>query len=254
MKQRIISAIIALIIFIPLVILGGIYFKIGLTIISLLAIKEVLSLKDNVPFLIKILSYIIVGILVFVDINIVLKLLIPMFIYLILAIFIDDKKYNIEDTFFLSGFSMLIIVFFSYMYLIRQRDINVLIYLFLITILTDTFAYIGGRIFGKHKLIESVSPNKTIEGSIIGSIIGTILPSAFYLYIISPGEYFTIIVLFTLALSLIGQIGDLAFSKIKRFYRIKDFSNIMPGHGGILDRFDSIIFVIIGYIILINFM
>ena len=140
------------------------------------------------------------------------------------------------------------------MYLIRNKDINVLIYLFLITTLTDTFAYFGGRLFGKHKLIESISPNKTIEGSIIGSLIGTILPSAFYLYMISPGEYFIIIILFTFVLSIIGQIGDLIFSKVKRHYKIKDFSNIMPGHGGILDRFDSITFVIIGYIILINFM
>ena len=122
----------------------------------------------------------------------------------------------------------------------------------LITILTDTFAYIGGRLFGRHKLIERISPNKTIEGSIIGSLIGTIVPTIFYIYMISPGSNIIKIVLITLVLSIVGQFGDLVFSSIKRHYKIKDFSNIMPGHGGVLDRLDSIIFVLIGYVILMN--
>ena len=122
----------------------------------------------------------------------------------------------------------------------------------MITILTDTFAYIGGRLFGKHKLIESVSPNKTIEGSVIGSFIGTILPTAFYVFMINPGESIVIAFIITLILSIIGQLGDLVFSSIKRYYDIKDYSNIMPGHGGILDRLDSIIFVIMGYIVILS--
>ena len=83
--------------------------------------------------------------------------------------------------------------------------------------------------------------------------MGTIFPSAFYLYMINPAEYLFSIGLITLTLSIVGQFGDLIFSSIKRYYKIKDFSNIMPGHGGVLDRLDSIIFVLIGYIILINF-
>lgn len=252
MKQRIISALIALIIFIPLLILGGIFFKIGLSIIGMLAIKEILDLKKDIPKIINIISYIMTFLLILLDINLIIKILIIIFIYLLLLIFFEDKKYMLEDAFSLIVFNLLIVIFFSYMYLIREKDINTLIYLFLITILTDTFAYIGGKIFGKHKLIERISPNKTIEGSIIGSLIGTILPSAFYLYMISPGEEFIFIVLLTLFLSIIGQFGDLILSAVKRHYKIKDFSNIMPGHGGILDRFDSIMFVIIMYIIIIN--
>ena len=122
----------------------------------------------------------------------------------------------------------------------------------MITIFTDTFAFVSGKIFGRHKLIERISPNKTLEGFIIGSIIGTIIPTIFYIYVISPGEEFISIIIFTFVLSIIGQFGDLVFSSIKRHYKIKDFSNLIPGHGGILDRLDSITFVMFGYIILIN--
>lgn len=252
MRQRLISAIIALIIFIPLVILGGIYFKIGVSLIGALAIKEVLNIKNKLPFFIEVVSYILTSLLIFFDINIIVKLFIVISLYFISLVFYDSKKYNIEDAVYLMSFSILIILVFSMMYTIRNNDINVLIYLFLITILTDTFAYIGGRLFGKHKLLERVSPNKTIEGSIIGSVLGTVVPTIFYIYMIDPGQYILVVTLITLFLSILGQLGDLVFSSIKRYYKIKDFSNIMPGHGGILDRFDSIIFVIIGYIIIIN--
>ena len=70
---------------------------------------------------------------------------------------------------------------------------------------------------------------------------------------IKPGGNFILILLITLLFSIIGQIGDLVFSYVKRYYKIKDFSNIMPGHGGILDRFDSITFVIFAYMILFSF-
>ena len=254
MKKRVISACIMLLIFIPLLMLGGIFFKVGLSVLSALSLKEVLDIKKNIPRYIKIITYILVILLTLFDINMMTKIFVFMFVLLILLVFSDNKNYSIEEALYLLGFSILITSIFSYMYLIRQRDINVLVYLFLITVFTDTFAYIGGRLFGKHKLIPRISPNKTIEGSVIGSLIGTIISSIFYLYMVSPGDNFILIIIFTLVLSIIGQFGDLVFSSIKRHYKIKDFSNLIPGHGGILDRFDSITFVILGYIIIINFL
>ena len=253
MKQRLISALIALLIFIPLFILGGIYFKIGLVLVSLLITREILNLKNNLPMIVKIITYLLTSVLLIFDINITVKIFIVMIILLSLIVFINnDEKYNIQDCAYLTLFSIMNVFVLSYIYQIRIEDINVIIYLLLITILTDTFAYLGGKLFGKHKL-SKISPNKTVEGSITGSLFGTIIPSIFYIYMISPGENFIFIMLFSLLLSIIGQIGDLVFSSIKRHYKIKDFSNIMPGHGGILDRLDSIIFVVMGYIILINF-
>lgn len=251
MKQRLISAIVALIIVVPLVILGGIWFEIGVSILGLLAMKEVLNLK-KLPKSISIISLIFVPICIFLDIPIINKILFTLIIYFILLVFYDRKEYNIEDCTFLSAFASLIIIVFTEFYVIREANLNVFIYLFMITILTDTFAYLGGRIFGKHKLIERVSPNKTIEGSVIGSFIGTILPTAFYVYMINPGESIIIAFCVTLVLSIVGQLGDLVFSSVKRHYNIKDYSNLMPGHGGVLDRLDSIIFVLMGYIVLIS--
>ena len=254
MKTRLISALIALIIFIPIFILGGIYFKVGISILAVLALREILKLKENIPSSIKLISYIIIFILLILNVNSVIGLFISILIYFTLLIFMDKEKYNINDLEYITCFTCFFTLVFNYIIVIRNNDINILIYLLMITILTDSFAYFGGKLFGKHKLIEKISPNKTIEGSISGTIVGTIFPAAFYIYFINPGEYLFLSFLITFALSIIGQIGDLIFSSIKRYYKIKDFSNIMPGHGGILDRLDSIIFVIIGYIILNNFL
>jgi phosphatidate cytidylyltransferase len=127
------------------------------------------------------------------------------------------------------------------------------LYLLLIPIITDTCAYIFGKLFGKRKLIPSISPNKSVEGLLFGTFFGTVIPVIFYsLYVGNMNVYYLIFI--TFSLSLIGQFGDLVFSSIKRHYDIKDYSNIMPGHGGILDRLDSIIFVILSYIFIVEFL
>lgn len=111
--------------------------------------------------------------------------------------------------------------------------------------MTDTFAYIGGMSFGKHKLIPKISPNKTIEGAISG-VIGCILSSLAFAYIISFFGFKTnLIPLCSISLicSILSQFGDLTASLIKRECGVKDFGNLIPGHGGILDRIDSLIFI-----------
>ena len=100
--------------------------------------------------------------------------------------------------------------------------------------------------------IEKISPNKTIEGLIGGTLMGTFIPMVFYLTVINPNISMQILFIVTISLSLIGQLGDLVFSAIKRHYKVKDFSNLIPGHGGILDRFDSIIFVILGAVLFLS--
>ena len=125
------------------------------------------------------------------------------------------------------------------------------ILLILITTLTDTFAYIGGRLVGKHKFTK-ISPNKTIEGCIIGSLVSTFVCTMYYVNIINSGLNIMMVILVILLLTILGQIGDLFFSAIKREYNKKDFSQLIPGHGGILDRLDSLIFVVISYVVLIS--
>ena len=131
----------------------------------------------------------------------------------------------------------------SHLILISKLDQNYFIwYPFIIAFLTDTFAYLTGKLLGKTKLIPSVSPNKTIEGS-IGGMVACIVFS--YLYAVWRKPDFQIYAIF---LGLIGgilsQVGDLIASKIKRIVDIKDFGKLMPGHGGVLDRFDSLIIIL----------
>lgn len=256
MRQRVISAIIAFIICIPLVLIGGIPFEIGVGILSVIALFELLRCSSaNIKYLdvIKVISYVLIFLFVMLDVSIIIKVLGVFLVLGIPMIFSDNEKYNIESFMYLFASIVILGLVFSYFVMIRITDINVFIFLFLITILTDTFAYIGGKTFGKHKLIPNVSPNKTIEGTVIGTVAGTIVPSIFYLYMVDPGASLGFIIFMVLILSILGQLGDLFFSSIKRYYKIKDFSNIMPGHGGVLDRLDSIIFALIGYIVLINF-
>ena len=122
----------------------------------------------------------------------------------------------------------------------------------IITIITDSYALFVGSLIGKNKLLKEVSPNKTWEGMLSGTLFGTLLASVFYITVVNNHANIALIVALTLFLSIIGQFGDLVFSAIKRYFGIKDFSNIMPGHGGILDRLDSIIFVMLGFIFFIS--
>lgn len=151
---------------------------------------------------------------------------------------------------------------------LRLMGVRFIVYLFLITLTTDIFAYFFGMLFGKHKMIERISPKKTWEGAIGGTIVGTLVATLFaFLYgnlfsgnlntgdfktifsvfsgveETSPVAQFIVIFIVTLFASIAGQIGDLVASRFKRTYDIKDFGNIFPGHGGVLDRFDSSILV-----------
>ena len=110
---------------------------------------------------------------------------------------------------------------------------------------TDIFAYFIGKHFGKHKF-SKVSPKKSIEGCIAGTV-GAILLMLLYTYVANTfwnmNYSYGFIAMIGLILSLIGQIGDFAASSIKRYVDIKDYSNLIPGHGGMLDRIDSLIFL-----------
>lgn len=259
MKKRLMSTIVMLIVVIPLVYYGGAYFKIGVGIVSILALKEILDLKvshHKIPFLISIFSMISLLLLIYADYDaysimfgITYRGIAIMFLGILgSSIFITKDNYSLNDAFFLIGTILLIGVSFNTLILVRMLSLYKFIFLILIFILTDTFAYIGGKLLGKHKLIPSVSPGKTIEGTVIGTLIGTIGTSIFYHYLIKSLTFK--VGAGILILSLVGQLGDLIFSKIKRENNIKDYSNLIPGHGGILDRLDSTIAIMLGYLIL----
>ena len=125
--------------------------------------------------------------------------------------------------------------------------LRIIVYLLTITVTSDTFAYITGSLIGKHKLLENISPNKTLEGLFGGTVMGTFVGTMFFKTVFLTEISLLKVLLMTLFLCIVGNIGDLLFSAIKREYKIKDFSNIVPGQGGILDRIDSIIFVMLAF-------
>ncbi len=121
--------------------------------------------------------------------------------------------------------------------------------------MSDTGVYFTGRALGKHKLCPYVSPNKTVEGSVggfAGSVVGMIIYHLAVKAAVTIDLGWAMVIVLGLVGSLLGQIGDLSFSVIKREYGIKDYGTIFPGHGGVLDRFDSVLFVSPAYYLIIT--
>lgn len=140
-----------------------------------------------------------------------------------------------------------IVLFLMFMSIIRNMENGKFLiwYVFISSWLTDVFAYITGKTIGKHHFTD-ISPNKTIEGC-IGGTLGATICMIIYTIILNNFAGFNInIALITITgiiLSIVGQIGDLSASSIKRYAGIKDFSDLIPGHGGMVDRVDSVIFI-----------
>ncbi len=158
----------------------------------------------------------------------------------------SKHKYGVETAALSASTTVYISFGFASIVLLRDLSFGQYIYFlaFIIPWVTDTFAYFCGRAFGKHKLIPDVSPKKTVEGSIGGTLFAIGL-TLLYGFVISKTtdaipNYLGIAIV-SLVVSLLSQCGDLIMSLIKRKFEIKDFGKLFPGHGGVLDRFDSVI-------------
>lgn len=170
-------------------------------------------------------------------------------ILLLLSIPVFVRKYN----FWGAGVTIIgilyVSLFFGYLYLIRsipENGVYLIWFVFIISWFSDTFAYFSGMAFGKTKLCPAISPKKTVEGSIGGILASSVgcLGYGIFLRTIGIIDISTInLLIMGISGSIVSQIGDLAASSIKRNVGIKDYGKIMPGHGGLLDRFDSILFV-----------
>ena len=294
MKQRVITAILMAIVFIPFFFLGGWFITFLFSILSYIAMYELITMyqsKKNIPnvckYIIPLFSSIIVLFSSFATAeDIIYVLLVELRFLLILPIF--NKKIEMKDVIFFifgiiySGISFAIIVTVRNIEMLYQDAsirlfdglniyaVGLILFIFVLlsTMLTDIAAYQFGIKFGKHKLCPSISPKKSIEGSIAGTIAGALGGTLFMviLQFTLSKEYANAIKLFkidniylyaltifgvALLLSIAGQLGDLIASKIKREYNIKDYGKIFPGHGGVLDRFDSSIYSFLVFIIIL---
>lgn len=188
-------------------------------------------------------------------------MIIILFYFFTVAIF-SRGKYNLSDVCVLFATAFYILMGFNSIIIMHDNEQGghvLYLAIFISAWMTDVFAYFCGMFFGrggKHKLISDVSPKKTVEGSIGGIIFCVLGMMIFGMLCNWLTEYDSKIIMFALGgvlASVVSQIGDLLMSYVKRHYGIKDFSQLFPGHGGVLDRFDSILAVAIAMMCLTTF-
>lgn len=266
MKQRIITAIVLLLCAIPICIFSGtVVFPIAMAFIGFVGVYEMLgcmgtrkNLLISVPLYILSLA---APFMVWREYNYFITsfkpdysaILLPLtFALYLLAVWVFSYQKN-QDV----DMNKLITSAIVSLYIIGATSSIVMIreaiggeyywyFIFIGAWVTDTFAYFSGMLFGKHKLIPAVSPKKTVEGAIGGTVFCIVFFVAYGALINYLTDYNISLVLLGfigLLSAIVSMIGDLSMSVIKRTYGIKDYGKIFPGHGGVLDRFDSILAV-----------
>lgn len=250
MKQRVQTAILAFIIFIPFVIFGGLSFQIFVYLLAAIALIELMRMREigkySVPsvFAIAVLWLMLsdyIPVTWFTKSEVIMLFVLLLLSYTVLV----KNKFTFDD----AGFILLATIYvgMGFYYLIETRmpdgGLSNIFYVLLVIWATDTGAYFAGKFLGKKKLWPKISPNKTIEGAVGGIVLAIIVGVTFQ--IISPvSSSMLAVIAVTILVSVFGQIGDLVESAFKRHYDVKDSGDLLPGHGGILDRLDSLLFVL----------
>lgn len=250
---RLRSSVILMIITLFTLVLGGNILFVAVSLISIIGLTEIYKVIQVNKSFIGILGYIVGALyylLIYFNMEEYNMNLIVLFLIMLLAAYVlSFPEYSINDIALVVFGVFYVAVMLSYVYKVRLiEDGGIVVWLIFIGSWgSDTCAYLVGSKIGRHKLSPKLSPKKSIEGS-IGGIVGAGLLGFIFATIFknsindfsNPQLAFTIIGCLS---SVISQVGDLAASGIKRNYDIKDYSNLIPGHGGILDRFDSVIVI-----------
>ena len=257
MKQRVITGIVAAGIFLPLLIIGGLPFTIFTYFLATVAIFELLRMKNisifSMPGLISVLLlwiFLLPSKYLYMldDLNITkIELsLLAVFIFLSYTV-LTKNKFTIDDVGFVILATLYIGLSCFYLIEIRGSELIGLKYIFFVLIVvwsTDSGAYFIGKAIGKKKLWPDISPNKTIEGSLGGILSAIIIGLIYYWLVPLTALSLPKVIILTIILSIVGQIGDLVESALKRHFHVKDPSRLLSGHGGVLDRVDSWLFAI----------
>lgn len=262
MKQRIISSIIGLgILFVVLMFFDTILLNVALSVISVMALYELLhatGCTKNKLFSILVSAF--AAAVPFFSVQLFTRNLMLICYLYVLALFslllATHNKLHIDQVAMGFMFSLLVPFSLTIFVYLRDRDGAVLGAFYALVILgsawlSDTGAYFAGRTFGKHKLAPYISPKKTVEGAVGGLLFAEVTVSLVaFLYSLAVGALgspiainYKALLLVVPVLSLVSILGDLSASIIKRQYHVKDFGSIMPGHGGVMDRFDSALMV-----------
>ncbi|MGC4375667.1 phosphatidate cytidylyltransferase [Fictibacillus sp. Mic-4] len=253
MKERIITGLIAAVLFIAVIIYGKLPFTIVVMLLAAVGIYELLKMKGiphlsvqgAIAFLLTILIAMpnhwvheLFGFSFEKSDGVVLAVLLVLF-----ATVITKNQFTFDDAGFIVLSALYVGYGFYYINATRMLEggMHILFFVLFMIWATDSGAYFVGKAIGKRKLWPMISPNKTIEGSLGGIISSIVVGTIFNILGFVDYSYLSVI-LMAILVAVFGQIGDLCESAFKRVYGVKDSGNILPGHGGILDRCDSWLF------------
>lgn len=251
MKTRTITAVIALLLFLPIVILGSWPLLVLVYLMAITGLYEILKMNRihifSLPGILSLIALCMVLIPqesyspTIADFQ--LEIIVALALIMLSTTVVSKNRFNFVDMSFCVMAVAYIGIGFMYFFETRESGLIYILYALLIVWLTDTGAYLFGKSFGRRKLWPQISPNKTIEGSLGGTLVSVLIPVIFVMTGLMEGSLWLLIP-FTIVLSIFGQMGDLVESALKRHFDVKDSGTFLPGHGGILDRFDSFIFVL----------
>ncbi len=261
LKDRLIVGIVGAILAIALLLFGNeLLISIIISVIAIIGITEMYNaigfFKNNIPlaiigYIASVTLLLITGICGMFDFYLLLGFAPLVFFFaftLLIYMVLNHNKTSFSDVSQCFFSTFYVMFFFVHLiFLVMHTDGKFLIWIpIIIAWLSDTMAYTFGRLFGKHKLIPEVSPKKTVEGA-IGGVFGGLVFMLIYGFVCASGFNREVNWISLIALGITGailsQFGDLAASWIKREQGIKDYGNLLPGHGGVMDRFDSVLVV-----------
>jgi phosphatidate cytidylyltransferase len=243
MMVKILTAVILIAVVVPPLYLGGIWVDILLWVIAALAGYEIAFVSDQKPHILRTILNMAAILAMYYVPRSHFGVIVAIWLSILFTMELADEKITTDMVVYPFTLTVLCGLAMKCLAGIYANEYGPLLMLYvgLACYLCDTFAYFCGVAFGKHKMIPRVSPNKTWEGSIGGYLAGSII-SLLYGVLVLKKLPFGLLLAGSLLLPLAAQIGDLSFSSIKRRFKVKDFGNLLPGHGGVLDRIDSIIF------------
>ena len=254
MKQRIITAIVAFGIFIPIIFLGGLPLTLTIYAIASIGLFEMLRMKKlqlaSIEGVIGLLALWIVllpseyveRLESLTSLTSIQLVFIAVFLLLIATV-VSKNRFTFDDAAFIMMSVLYVGIGFHYFLETRTFGVAFIFYALLIVWTTDPGAYFIGRKIGRRKLWPEISPNKTVEG-FWGGVLSAVVFLFVYQQFFPVTDSLFVLLGVTLVASMFGQLGDLVESALKRHYNVKDSGRLLPGHGGVMDRFDSLLFVL----------
>lgn len=244
--KRIIVGVIGIPVILFLIYMGGIYFFILSILLQTVCLFEFSRMFENRKYYPLKIFTILISVIILItsfyfESYLMFSFLIAVIIIASLEIFRKEKRNPVNPMISVFGLLYITVPFILLNDLLLIKNFNVVIYIIVLIWSCDTFAYFGGKYLGKHPL-NTISPKKTREGTVIGFVFAIAASMVFYYYFPEALSLQDALIVGS-TIGVFGQVGDLFESMLKRFNDVKDSSQIIPGHGGVLDRFDSLVFV-----------